>query len=343
MVHVPLPVTGVLAANTKVDVLQSSWFGPASAVVGVALLVNVTSSKLEHDPFVIVQRRVTLCPGRSPFTWLVAEPGVTMVAPLAAPMIVHCPVPVIGVLPARLNVPLLQFSWSGPAVAIVGSALFVSVTSSKLEHEPFVTVQRKVTLAPAFSPVTVVVGELMFVITAPFAAPWMLQVPVPVTGELAAMTKVDVLQSSWFGPASAVVGVVLFVSVTSSKLVHDPFVMVHRRVTLCPASSPLTWLVADVGVTILAPLAGPTIVHWPVPVTGTLPARVNVPSLHFSWSGPAVAVVVSALFVRVTSSKLEQDPFVVVQRSVTLDPALSPVTVVVGELAWVITAPFAAP
>jgi hypothetical protein len=84
---------------------------------------------------------------------------------------VHCPVPVTGVLPASVNVPSLHFSWSGPAVAVVGSALFVSATSSKLEHEPFVIVQRNVTLDPAASPVTVVVGELMFVMTAPFAGP----------------------------------------------------------------------------------------------------------------------------------------------------------------------------
>src|SRR5690606_27042835 len=139
--------------------------------VGVALFVSVTSSKLEHEPFVIVQRSVTLWPGRSPFTWLVADPGASITAPFAGPIIVHAPVPVTGVLPARVNVPLSHCSWSGPAAATVVSALFVSTTSSKFEHDPFVIVQRRVTVDPAVRPVIVVVGELTFVITAPLAGP----------------------------------------------------------------------------------------------------------------------------------------------------------------------------
>ena len=66
----------------------------------------------------------------------------------------------------------------------------VRTTSSKLEHEPLLIVHLRVTLVPAVRPVTVVVAELILVMTAPFAAPWMVQVPVPTTGVLPARVKV---------------------------------------------------------------------------------------------------------------------------------------------------------
>ncbi len=72
----------------------------------------------------------------------------------------------------------------------------VRTTSSKLEHVPFVIVHRSVTLEPAFNPVTVLVAEEGVVTVAPFAAPTMLQAPVPVTGTFAPRVKLTALQSS---------------------------------------------------------------------------------------------------------------------------------------------------
>ena len=69
----------------------------------------------------------------------------------------------------------------------------VSTTSSKVEHDPLAIVQRKVTLNPVVSPVTVVVAELILVITAPLAAPCIVQVPVPGPAAFPARVKVDVL------------------------------------------------------------------------------------------------------------------------------------------------------
>ena len=69
----------------------------------------------------------------------------------------------------------------------------VKTTSSKLVHDPFVIVHLNVTLNPAVSPVTVVVGELILVTTAPFAAPWIVQVPVPGPAALPARVKTAVL------------------------------------------------------------------------------------------------------------------------------------------------------
>ena len=69
----------------------------------------------------------------------------------------------------------------------------VRTTSSKLVHDPFAIVHLRVTLDPAVSPVTVVVGELILVIAAPFAAPWTVQVPVPGPAALPAKVKTAVL------------------------------------------------------------------------------------------------------------------------------------------------------
>ena len=165
---------------------------------------------------------------------------------------------------------------------MVGDALLVSTTSSKLVHDPFVIVHLKVTLNPAVSPVIVVVGELMLVMVAPLAAPWIVQVPVPGAAAFPARVNVDVLHCSCAVPASAKGGVALFRSTTSSKLVHDPFVIVHLKVTLFPAVSPVTVLVADDGVVTTAPLSAPMILHAPVPVTAALAAKVKFGVLHCS-------------------------------------------------------------
>ena len=79
---------------------------------------------------------------------------------------------------------------------MVGDALLVSTTSSKLVHDPFVIVHLKVTLNPAVSPVIVVVGELMLVMVAPLSAPWIVQVPVPGPAALPASVKLELLHCS---------------------------------------------------------------------------------------------------------------------------------------------------
>jgi hypothetical protein len=105
-----VPGAAAFPARVKVDVLHCSAFGPALAAGGEALLVRVTSSKLVHDPLVIVHLRVTLFPAVSPVTVLVADAGVVIVAPLAAPMILQRPVPVTAAFPARVKFAVLQSS-----------------------------------------------------------------------------------------------------------------------------------------------------------------------------------------------------------------------------------------
>ena len=138
---------------------------------------------------------MTLDPAFKPVTVLASDDAVVITAPFAGPRIVHRPVapPGEGALPASVKLAVLHSSWSKPAFAATGGALLVSTTSSKLEHEPFAIVHLNVTLKPALSPVTVVVAELILVITAPFAAPWIVQVPVPGAAAFPANVKIAVL------------------------------------------------------------------------------------------------------------------------------------------------------
>lgn len=85
----------------------------------------------------------------------------------------------------------------------------------------------------------------------------------------------------------------------------------------------------EVGVVIVAvPL---TTLQRPVPVVGELPASVKEPLLHCVCPLPASAVVACASFFNTTSSVEEHVPLVIVQRSVALVPAGTPVTPEVAE------------
>jgi hypothetical protein len=73
------------------------------------LFVKTTSSLDEHVPFVTVHLNVTLFPAVNPVIPDVALVGVVIVAPFAAPNIVHKPVAgLVGIFPANVNEPLLH-------------------------------------------------------------------------------------------------------------------------------------------------------------------------------------------------------------------------------------------
>ena len=91
--HTPVPTTAVLAAIEKMPLLHCSMSVPASAAVGVSVLVITTSSKVDPHtaPLLIVQRNVALDPTGTPVTVVDALAGVVIVA---VPEIkVHNPVP----------------------------------------------------------------------------------------------------------------------------------------------------------------------------------------------------------------------------------------------------------
>ena len=69
----------------------------------------------------------------------------------------------------------------------------------------------------------------------------------------------------------------MIMSTRSDEDGHEPLLMVHIKV-LVPTLKPVTVEVGELGV-VMVPL--PAIkVHKPVPVTGVLPAKVEVVTLH---------------------------------------------------------------
>jgi hypothetical protein len=107
--HTPVPTVGTLPAIVNVPLLQLIRSAPAAAGVGSAVLVIVSSSvDTGQMPLEIVQRNVALVPAGTPVMVVVADVGVVIVAvPLTT---LHTPVPIVGTLPAIVNVPLLQFT-----------------------------------------------------------------------------------------------------------------------------------------------------------------------------------------------------------------------------------------
>ena len=162
-------------------------------------------------------------------------------------------------------------------------------------------------------------------------------VPLPVVGTFPASVKLPLLQFAWSAPAAAVVGNASLVRTTVSEEEQVPLVVVQRSVALVPTGMPVTVEFADDGVVIVAvPL---TRLQRPVPTLGALPASVKDPLLHCSWPLPASAAVGCASLVSTTSSvDAGQLPLVIVQRSVALVPAGTPVTPEVAEEAVVIVA-----
>ena len=104
----PVPAVGLLAAIVKIEVLHCSMLTPASATVGVAVLLITTSSKVEPQttPLLIVQRKVAVVPAGTPVTVVVALAGVVIVA--VPDCSVHMPVPGAAALPAITKLPVLH-------------------------------------------------------------------------------------------------------------------------------------------------------------------------------------------------------------------------------------------
>jgi len=125
--------------------------------------------------------------------------------------------------------------------------------------------------------------------------------------------------------------------VMSSALTHAPSVIVHLRVTDEPATSPVTPLVDNVGVVIVAtPL---TTLHNPVPMIGIFPAKVAVVILQICWSVPAADAVTLLFTSKITSSvEAAHEPFEVVHRNVAVVPTTNPVTPLVERVGVVMVA-----
>jgi hypothetical protein len=234
------------------------------------------------------------------------------------------PVPVTGVLPAR--VPIAEhLDWSGPAAAVVGSADLVIVISSVEEVQtPFEIVHRNV-FTPTLNAVTPDVGEPGVVIV---AVPAMtVQIPVPASGVFPPSVAV-VEQTAWSRPALETVGKLSRVIVMSSvEGGQVPFEMVQRNV-FAPTLNPVTSEVGEDGLVKIPPPA--IMVQVPVPVTAGFPASVSVKS-QTVLSGPAKDIVgKSSRVIIISSTDGAHAPFAIFHRNV-FAPGLNPVTSEVGE------------
>jgi hypothetical protein len=177
--HAPVPTAGVLAESV-VEETHMALSLPASAMVGMSLLVMITSSvDGVHDPVVMLHLKVSV-PMPIPVT---VELGSLALVTVPVPEITdHAPVPEPGLFPERV-VEVAQIGWSAPASAVTPLASLVTVTSSKEDgHDPLVIVQRK-TFAPTVRPDTELEGLFAFAnVPDPLITD---QVPVPVTGVFA--------------------------------------------------------------------------------------------------------------------------------------------------------------
>ena len=128
-------------------------------------------------------------------------------------------------------------------------------------------------------------------------------------------------------------------TISSNVVGHMPFPTVQRNVALLPAAMAVIVVVSEVVLVIVA-LPAKT-VHVPLPTAGTVAFMVNVLVLHCVRLGkPASATLGVAWLVSTTSScVLGQTPLLIVQRNVTLLPAVNPVTVLTFEPGVVIVMP----
>ena len=320
-VHAPAPTDGALAANVAV-VAQTVSSGPAFAVVGEASREITTVSLEEGQLALLIIQTNVLVPTLRFVTPEVGSPGAVT---LALPVItVHAPVPMVGVLPARVVV-VEQTVSSGPELAVVGDASRVITTVSLEGGQVALLIVQTNVFPPTLRFVTPEVGSVG-VVTLPVPVRTV-HAPVPTDGPLAANVAA-VAQTVASGPAFAVVGAASRVIETLSfDGGHDPLVTVQTKV-LPPTERPVTPDDGSAGVVTLPDPA--STVHAPVPTVGVLPARVAIVKQTVS-SGPALAVVGGASRVITTVSFDEgQLAFVIVQTN-AFAPTERPVTPEVGS------------
>lgn len=155
------------------------------------MLVRITSSVDDvHPGLLIVHLNVAEAPSPKPVIPDVGDPGVVI---LALPAItVQVPVPVAGVLPPSVKLPLLQLLRSPPAFAAVGVVLLVRITSSvETVHTPLEIDHLNVAEVPRGTPVTADVADPGDVTDA--VPENTVHAPVPVTGVLPASVKAELL------------------------------------------------------------------------------------------------------------------------------------------------------
>ena len=220
-------------------------------------VMTTVSTEAAQLPLVMLQVRVVVPTGMLLIVVLGLEGVVMFAEPLNT---AHRPVPAAGGLPAKVVLES-QMDWLGPAAAGVGAAARMMTTVSVTGvHTPLLTDQIKV-LAPMPKLLTVVLG-LLGVRMVP-EPPSSDQAPVPTVG-VTAVRVTELEQIFWSGPALGALGAVLRVMTTVLlEGAQGPLVMVHCKVAEVPTGIPVTVLVGELGLVMLAvPL---TTVQVPVP------------------------------------------------------------------------------
>ena len=127
IVQVPCSLAaGVFAPNVKVPESQFLKVAPARAtVVGASLISTISSNESAHGALLMVHLKRTDVPACKPVIVVVRLVGLVMVAPFAAPTMLHIPAPMVGKLADIVNEPLLQLMSvsTEPAIAGVGGDL----------------------------------------------------------------------------------------------------------------------------------------------------------------------------------------------------------------------------
>lgn len=165
---------------------------PAAAILGKAVVVIVILEVEAAQGAFVIDQVKTLVPAVNPVIVVTGEEGV-VITPLPETFI-HTPTPVTAGFPAIVTEPVLrQIVWLGPAAAAVGGGFPVIVTcDTEVTHGKLIILHLK-TLAPIPKPVIVVVGDNEFVMVP--APEIKIHEPVPITGLLAAIVAVAVVQT----------------------------------------------------------------------------------------------------------------------------------------------------
>jgi hypothetical protein len=139
--------------------------------------------------------------------------------------------------------------------------------------------------------------------------------------------------------ASVGVGLELLLTTTSSNTdAHDPLLTVQRKVALVPNGTPVTDVLKEEALVIVA--VPPATVQSPLPMAGAVAFSVKLPLLHCEMSVPAAAALGGASLRTNNVACVDvQTPLLIVHCNTTSPvPATTPVMVVLGKFALVIVA-----
>jgi hypothetical protein len=281
--------------------------------------MTMVSVETVQEPFVMAQRSVTEVPAVNPEMVVTGSFGESIVAVPGAETKDQVPVPTAGVLAAMVAVARLHKAMSGPAEAVVGSwSTCILTVSVEAVQVPLLMVHTSEEEAPAVKEVTAEVLEAAVETSADPEGT--VHKPVPMAGLFAASVVEVTLQSTESAPAFAVVGTAsIRITMSSEEAGHAPLAMVQRITEEAPTESAVIPEVLEAGVVMLA--VPETRVHVPVPVTGTLPARVVVVILQKAWSAPASAVVgVAETLISMVSLEAGQLALLIVHTSAEVPP-----------------------